>query len=98
MQLLVGSREKCVEAAKDAARQALDQLDGAPPRLALVFADISWQMLFQGFEGAEVEAIRAVIGESVPLAGGYTFGQFTNMADAPRPEFLNQHIEVILFG
>lgn len=98
VQLLVGSRDKCIEAAKQAARNALSQLAGEEAKFALVFADISWQMLFQGFEGAEVEAVRAVIGEDVPIAGGYTFGQFTNMADAPRPEFLNQHIEVILFG
>jgi hypothetical protein len=32
------------------------------------------------------------------IAGGYTFGQFTHMAGAPRPEFLNQHIEIVLIG
>ena len=97
-QLLVGSREKCLAAAQEAAREARAQLDGVMPKFALVFADISWQMLFQGFEGAEIEAIQKVIGDDIPIAGGYTFGQFTNMADAPRPEFLNQHIEVVLFG
>ena len=97
-QLMIGSREKCIAAARQATQDALAQLAGASPKMALVFADISWQMLFQGFEGAEVEAIREVIGDRVPIAGGYTFGQLTNMADAPRPEFLNQHIEVILFA
>lgn len=97
-QLLVGSRENCVSAARDAALQAMKQLGEAEPKFALVLTDISWQMLFQGHEGADIEAIRDTIGMQVPIAGGYTFGQFTHMAGAPRPEFLNQHIEIVLFG
>lgn len=96
--LLVGSREKCLEAACQAASDALEALEGATPRLALVLADISWQLLFQGYEGAEIEAMGEVLGPEVPIAGGYTFGQFAQMNGAPRAEFLNQHIEVVLLG
>ena len=96
--LLVGSREKCLEAARKAAGDALKAVEGAQPRLALVFADISWQMIFQGYEGAEIEAVREVLGVEVPIAGGYTFGQFARMNGAPRAEFLNQHIEVVLLA
>jgi hypothetical protein len=96
--LMVGSREKCREAAQQAAQDALDDLEGAIPKLALVFVDSAWQTLFQGFEGEEVEAVQGVLGENIPIAGGYTFGQFAHTRGAPRPEFLNQHIEVILFG
>ncbi|HKJ26720.1 MAG TPA: FIST N-terminal domain-containing protein [Anaerolineales bacterium] len=96
--LMVGSRENCKLAARQAALDALEDLDGAEPKLALIFVDVAWQLLFQGFEGAEVEAVKEVLGDSVPIAGGYTFGQFNHMSGAPRPEFLNQHIEVILIG
>lgn len=96
--LLVGSREKCIEAARQAARTALENLDGAVPKLALVMADVSWQMLFQGYEGADIAAIREELGEDVLIAGGYTFGQFTHTAGAARPEFLNQHIQIVLFA
>jgi len=96
--LLVGSREKCRQAAQQAAKDAVSSLQGAAPKLVLVFVDAAWQILFQGFEGAEIEAIQQVVGKDVPIAGGYTFGQFTHMQNAPRPEFLNQHIEVIVFG
>jgi hypothetical protein len=97
--LLVGSREKCLQAAREASQSALAELgEEHPPRFGIVFADVSWQMLFQGYEGAEMEAIRKVVGEEVPLVGGYTFGQLRHAAGSPRPEFLNQHIEVILFG
>jgi len=96
--LMVGSREKCIQAARKAAKDALENLGGAVPKLALVLADVSWQILFQGYEGTDIAAIREELGEDVVIAGGYTFGQFTHMAGAPRPEFLNQHIEIVLFA
>lgn len=96
--LLVGSREKCLSAAREATRDALEMVRGAQPKLALVLADVSWQIMFQGYEGTEIEAIREVLGEDVPLVGGYTFGQFHQMEGAPRAEFLNQHIQVVVIA
>ena len=96
--LLVGSREKCLEAARKATGDALQAMEGAQPKLAIVFADISWEMLFQGYAGAEVEAIREVLGDEVPIIGGYTFGQIAQQEGQLRPEFLNQHVEVVVLG
>jgi hypothetical protein len=96
--LLVGSREKCLEAARKATSDALGALGDARPKLAMVFADVSWELLFQGYAGAEVEAIREVLGPNVPIIGGYTFGQFAQPNGAPLPEFLNQHVEVVVLG
>ncbi len=96
-QLLVSSVENCLAAAKLAARQALEQLGDAKPVLGLVFADIAWRMMLQAQPGSEVEAIREVIGADVPLIGGYSYGQFTRNPEG-KPELLNQHLQVILFG
>jgi uncharacterized membrane protein YfbV (UPF0208 family) len=65
--------------------------------LALVLADIAWQMLFEAQAGADVMAVQAALGPDVPLAGGYTLGQIVPRREAP-PQFLNQHMVVILFG
>ncbi len=97
-QLLIGSREQCLAAARQAASGALAKLDGVQPKLALVFADVSWQMMFQGYEGVEIDAIREVLGEDVPLVGGYTFGQFRQTEGSPRAEFLNQYVQVVVIG
>ena len=96
--LLVGSREKCLEAARKATGDALSAIKGAQPKLAIIFADISWEMLFQGYAGAEVEAIRDVLGDDVPIIGGYTFGQIAQPDGAPQAEFLNQHVEIVILG
>lgn len=96
--LLVGTTQQCLDAARKAAGQAQKNLKEATPKLALVLADVSWEMLFKSQPGAEVEAVREVLGRSVPIIGGYTFGQLVHHSGAPRPEFLNQHIQVILVG
>ncbi|MBK9602347.1 MAG: FIST C-terminal domain-containing protein [Anaerolineales bacterium] len=95
--LLVGSRAACERAARDAAQQALLKLGDAKPVFALVLVDIAWQMLLKANPGAEIEAVRDILGANVPVAGGYTLGQIVSADDAP-PKFLNQHIVVIAFG
>lgn len=95
--LLVGSRAACENAARHAARQALLQLGDTKPAFALVLVDVAWQMLLKAQPGAEIAAVQEILGENIPIAGGYTLGQVTS-SDAATPKFLNQHIVVIVFG
>jgi hypothetical protein len=96
--IMVGSRISCQKAAQDATQQALRELDGVKPAFALVLVDIAWQMLLKATPGAEIAAIQEIIGDQIPIAGGYTLGQIVPGAEAASPGFLNQHIVVILIG
>ena len=96
--LLVGSRASCERAAKTAAQQALLKLGDSKPRLALVLVDVAWQMLLKAQPGAEIAAVQEILGDSVPVAGGYTLGQVVTADEETKPKFLNQHIIVIVFG
>jgi len=96
--LLVGSRASCERAAKTAAQQALLKLGDAKPRLALVLVDIAWQMLLKANPGMEIAAVQEILGDTVPIAGGYTLGQVFTPDEDTKPKFLNQHIVVIVFG
>jgi hypothetical protein len=96
--VMVGSRLSCQKAAQQAAQMALRELDGVKPAFALVLVDVAWQMLLKATPGAEIAAIQDIIGEGVPIAGGYTLGQIVPGRETGFPRFLNQHIVVILFG
>jgi len=96
--IMVGSRVHCQNAAQQATQQALRALEGVKPAFALVLVDIAWQMLLKATPGAEIVAIQEIIGEHVPIVGGYTLGQIVPGENAGNPDFLNQHIVVILFG
>jgi hypothetical protein len=96
--LLVGSRAACETAARNAAQQAIRQLGDSKPALVLVLVDVAWQMLLKAQPGAEIAAIQEILGENVPIAGGYTLGQVTTADENSKPKFLNQHIVVMAFG
>lgn len=97
--LMVGNASACLESIKNAVKHALLGLEGAKPAFALVLADISWQMLLQSKPGAEIKTIRDILGQEVPIAGGYTLGQIVPARHADEsPQFLNQHFMIIIFG
>jgi hypothetical protein len=68
------------------------------PQLAIVLTDIAWQMLLKAQPGIEIAAVQEILGDDVPIAGGYTLGQVVSPGDAPKPKFLNQHMVVIVFA
>ena len=73
-------------------------LGNAKPALALVLADVAWQMLFESQPGTELNPVREVLGADVPILGGYTLGQIIPGDASAPPRFLNQHLTVILVG
>jgi len=97
--LMVGSPADCLTAARQAAQNALLALGDAKPVFALLLVDTAWQMLLQARSGQEIKAVQDVLGEAVPLAGGYTLGQIIPAATPEgHPEFLNQQMVVAVFG
>jgi hypothetical protein len=92
--LMIGSPDLCIEAARTAARKALEGIGSARPIFALVFADVAWQMLLATQPGAEISAVREILGKEIPLVGAYTLGQLCTKSD----RMLNQHLLVALFG
>ncbi len=97
--LLIGSPADCQKAALEAAQQSVRALGKAKPAFALVLVDIAWHMLMQSRVDVQIKAVQSVIGEHVPLAGGYTLGQIAPAgAQDEHPQFLNQHIVVASFG
>jgi hypothetical protein len=97
--LMVGSPADCLATAKQAAQDAILALGDSKPVFALVLVDTAWQMLLQARGGAEIKAVQDVLGEAVPVAGGYTLGQIVPpVRSDEHPMFLNQNIVVAVFG
>jgi hypothetical protein len=95
---LVGSRVSCENAAQQAAQQALQQLEGKKPVFALVLVDVAWEMLLKSHPGSEISAVQDILGEEVPIAGGYTLGQIVRHKESRLSQLLNQHIVVVAFA
>ena len=97
--LLIGSPADCNTAAREAAQEALRALGDAKPVFVLVLVDTAWQILMQAQPASEIKAVREIVGDLVPIAGGYTLGQIVPaQGQEEHPQFLNQHIVVVAFA
>ena len=96
--LMVGTQEACLQAVESAVGDALAALGSTHPKLALLLVDEAWQTILELRPGAEVEAVRSVVGNDVPVLGGYTYGQIARLRPNQGVDLLNQHVLIVLFG
>jgi hypothetical protein len=104
IRLMIGSKDKAVEAAQAAARKFMDDFEsqGAQPKLALMFNCIAREKLFGKEAFEEISAVMEIIGRDVPLLGFYTYGEQAPIAGETRDHdkissrFYNETI--VLFG
>lgn len=89
--LMIADPEACLEAARRAAHQALENLGGARPLLALALVDAAWAALFETRPTQVSEALKSVL-QDIPLVGAYTLGQIQP------PTIHNQNLALVLIG
>jgi hypothetical protein len=75
IRLMMGSEQSIISAAKNAANQALKNMGGAKIKFAILFDSISRSKLLGRRNRLEIEAIKAILGEKVPIVGFYTYGE-----------------------
>ncbi len=105
VQLMVGSKDDAIAAASRAAKSALDNLTSTP-KVAFIFSCHVRNTLFSDKETAreEIQAIRAVIGESVPVIGFYTYAEQAPISGSSysinkcTPQLHNETVVITLLG
>lgn len=77
VRLMIGSKERAIEAAEDAAKKLMQDLaaKNATPKLLLMFNCIAREKLFAQQAKDEINAVMKIIGPDVPLLGFYTYGE-----------------------
>ena len=73
--LMIGDREKAIQAAKDAATNALNQLEGKEPKFVIMFNCMARNKLLGVRCNEENQAVQEIIGRNVPMIGFYTYGE-----------------------
>lgn len=97
VRVMAGDRETMLGAAREAARQALEQVGNAKPVAALVTSCVSRDfVLGPGAPGpsAEAAAITEVLGD-IPLFGALMFGQLGHL-DGGATQFHSKSVQVVL--
>ena len=106
IRLMIGSKEKAVEAAEDAARKLTRDFEnaGTRPKLVLMFNCIAREKLFAQKANDEIQAVMKIIGEDVPLLGFYTYGEQAPIGgevhdlEKCSPRFYNETVVMFAIG
>ena len=104
IRLMIGSREEAVKVAKEAAKNAVKQLDGSAPKAVIIFNCIARNKLFGERSGEEIEAIQEAVGRDTPLIGFYTYGEQAPLGGEVRninkcnPAFHNETVVVCVLA
>lgn len=99
--VMIGSKDSCRQAAVQAAREAKQALLGREPKLALIFESAARQKLLGQSAFQEIQDIKEVLGEDIPLFGLYTYGEIAPLSTTPDSKscFLqNGTINILLLG
>lgn len=99
--IMIGNKDSCKQAAMQAAKEAKDSLLGKNPELVLVFESAARQRLLSRSVAQEMQAIKEVFGDDVPLFGLYTYGEFAplNTLEHGGPCFLqSETINILAIG
>ncbi len=106
VRLMIGSKEKAIEAAQDAAKKLMKDLenDGAKPKFALMFNCIAREKLFAQKAKDEIDAVMEILGPDVPLLGFYTYGEQAPMGGETKntkliqSKFYNETVVIFAVG
>jgi hypothetical protein len=104
IRLMIGSREEAVKVAREAAVNAVAQLDGATPRAVVIFNCIARNKLFGERSGEEIDVIQEAVGRETPLIGFYTYGEQAPLGGEVRninkcnPAFHNETVVICVLG
>jgi len=74
--IMIGNKDSCRHSALNAACEVKESLFGRTPDLVLVFESASRQKLLGRNIFQEIQIIKEVLGESVPIFGMYCYGEF----------------------
>ncbi len=73
--IMIGSKDEAIDAAADAANKALAAVSGKKVKAVFLFNCIARKKLLMSRKQEEIDTIRKVIGQDVPLIGFYTYGE-----------------------
>ena len=106
IRLMIGSKDKAVEAAEDAARKLMKDFQeaGGTPKFVLMFNCIAREKLFAQKANDEIQAVMKIIGKDVPLLGFYTYGEVAPVKGEVRDiekvasKFYNETVVMLAVG
>jgi len=98
VRLTCGDHASVLKAARRAARQALDRLEGRPPVMAFVYSCMARKIVLGRRTREEILAIGEELGASIPMLGFYTYGEYSPLECGSANRLHNETATVAVLG
>lgn len=101
VRLMIGTKDSLLEATRQASQSALEGLSGKKARIVFVFESASRRKLLGLEASQELQILRQIFGEEVPLAGCYDYGEKFPLGDEHhlgQACFLNESLVLLALG
>lgn len=96
--LMKANFERLIDGAAGAGKMSIEPLGAIPPQLAILISCVGRKLVLKERVEEEVEAVRAVVGKDVPIAGFYSYGELAPVAASERQcELHNQTMTITTF-
>lgn len=100
--LTTASRQDIINGARVAAERAKESLGDRQPRAIMMFSCVGRKLVLGRRTQEEVDAVRQVLGEDVPLLGFYTYGEIGPISkqhgDLTKTKFHNETVVLWVLG
>ena len=96
--IMIGNKDFCKKAALEACHEVKKQLSGKKPKLIFVIESLTRLKLLGRLAGEEIQLIKSVFGNDVPIFGLYSQGEiasFESTDGIKRPHVLNESIVIL---
>lgn len=85
--LMINNKDSCRQSAVLGALEIKDYLGGRTPQLVLVFESIIRHKILGRQLFTEIQAVKEILGQSVPIVGMYSFGEMCRLGMDDRNEY-----------
>lgn len=98
VQLTVADRSRLVDGAITTTRKALQHFPNTPPSMALCISCGARRALLGSKTTQEIDAVRDVLGNDIPLIGFYSYGEIAPPQSNSPSQVHNETFSIILLG
>lgn len=96
--LTCGDKASLLEAAEQAARDAIDELEGAKPQMAFIYSCMARKTLLGQRTKEEFERVYGKLEGNIPILGFYSFGEFCRVKSGGPCLLHNESAIISLIG
>ncbi len=97
IRLMKSSTDDIIEGAKNAAKMAVNNKEFDQPKAALLVSCVGRKIVLDKRVNEEIEEMQEVLGENIPMAGYYSYGEVSPISKGGKSKLHNQTMTLTLF-